>query len=419
MPVWGHDSSTARSFGPGAYVPTDDACTSALTPALAAASKTRRLPSTFTACSCSSSREGWMSHARCTTASAPRKIGSRSSRAMSAVTNRTRGSSMPAGRRAIRRSRRPSSPCAARQQARAHVARRAGDDELHDGGAGIGEAASARAVASRFCAAGATGRVRPLVAVVGVAVARARPRAHVPIRPRLPGYGEADVDDALRELGDHVVRAVLVARHDEAGDAVVGDRDAVVAGLGEHRVHPLEHALGDARRLADPRRRREHEDVGLQDPVADGGPLVPVALVGRDPGADVVVDDADGRDVDALGRERLGDHARQALGVGLLGDGFRVQFRNSARIIGAVPRVRLPLSLGVERAPGQLDDAFAAAGRDVEPAVWQNTASATPLAAASSSPEGPPTRPAGRGGWRTCRAPAARPACPSRRPWDT
>src|SRR4051794_41129389 len=48
------------------------------------------------------------------------------------------------------------------------------------------------------------------------------------------------------------------------------------------------------------------------------------------------------------------------------GDGFRVQFRNSARITGAVPRARLPLPLAVERAPGELGDALATAGRDVE-----------------------------------------------------
>jgi hypothetical protein len=46
--------------------------------------------------------------------------------------------------------------------------------------------------------------------------------------------------------------AVLVARHDDAGDAVVGDRTPLVVGLGEHRVHPLEGALADAGVLAEP-----------------------------------------------------------------------------------------------------------------------------------------------------------------------
>jgi hypothetical protein len=72
MPVVGHDSSTARSLGPGAYAPTEDAYTSAGTPALATASNTRCEPSTFVAWVAASSREGWISHARCTTQSAPR-----------------------------------------------------------------------------------------------------------------------------------------------------------------------------------------------------------------------------------------------------------------------------------------------------------------------------------------------------------
>ena len=44
-PSRGHDSSTARSFGPGEYTPTEEAWTSASTPAATAASNTRRDPS--------------------------------------------------------------------------------------------------------------------------------------------------------------------------------------------------------------------------------------------------------------------------------------------------------------------------------------------------------------------------------------
>jgi hypothetical protein len=40
MPVAGHVSSTNRSFGPGAYVPTDEAYTRAGTPAAIAARAT-------------------------------------------------------------------------------------------------------------------------------------------------------------------------------------------------------------------------------------------------------------------------------------------------------------------------------------------------------------------------------------------
>jgi hypothetical protein len=46
--VVGQLSSTPRSFGPGAYAPTEEAYTSLPTPAEAAAPNTRALPSTFT-----------------------------------------------------------------------------------------------------------------------------------------------------------------------------------------------------------------------------------------------------------------------------------------------------------------------------------------------------------------------------------
>src|SRR4051794_11123670 len=92
MPVAGHDSSTARSFGPAAYVPTDDAWTILGTAAAAAVSNTRRLPSTLVARVTDSSREGWINQARCTTASAPRNVGLRSAFAMSAWTQRVFGS---------------------------------------------------------------------------------------------------------------------------------------------------------------------------------------------------------------------------------------------------------------------------------------------------------------------------------------
>src|SRR4051812_41824053 len=85
MPPVGHDSSTARSFGPTEYAPTDDAYTKAGTPALPAALNTRALPSTFVARVTSSLREGWISQARWTTASAPENRGSRAPRVMSAA----------------------------------------------------------------------------------------------------------------------------------------------------------------------------------------------------------------------------------------------------------------------------------------------------------------------------------------------
>ena len=101
MPSVGHDSSTRRSFGPGEYAPTEDAYTSRGTPACATARKTLRLPSTLVARVTDSSRDGWISQARCTTASAPSKWRVRSSRDTSAVTHVVFGNSVAGRRRAI------------------------------------------------------------------------------------------------------------------------------------------------------------------------------------------------------------------------------------------------------------------------------------------------------------------------------
>src|SRR3954451_14368686 len=101
MPFVGHDSSTARSFGPGEYAPTEDAYTSAGTPALTVQEKTCCDPSTLVAYSAASSREGWISHARWTTQSAPRKCGTRSSRVMSDCTHSVFGQVACGVRRAI------------------------------------------------------------------------------------------------------------------------------------------------------------------------------------------------------------------------------------------------------------------------------------------------------------------------------
>ena len=74
--------------------PTEEAYTSERTPArtTACSKGTRRLPSTFTRRVIASSRPGWISHAKWMTASAPRKIGSRSLSATSAWTKRARPS---------------------------------------------------------------------------------------------------------------------------------------------------------------------------------------------------------------------------------------------------------------------------------------------------------------------------------------
>ncbi len=91
----------------------------------------------------------------------------------------------------------------------------------------------------------------------------------VPVGPRLPGHGEPHVDQPAGDLGDDVVGAIFVARDDATGDAVVGDGPAGVVGLSQHRVHALEHALGDTRGLPQPGWAREDEDLGGDDPLAD------------------------------------------------------------------------------------------------------------------------------------------------------
>ena len=68
--------------------------------AAAAAWNTRRLPSTFTRQVACRSRPGWISQARCTTASAPANTCSRGARATSAALHSTLGKRMPGMRRA-------------------------------------------------------------------------------------------------------------------------------------------------------------------------------------------------------------------------------------------------------------------------------------------------------------------------------
>src|SRR5829696_3458115 len=73
---------------------------SVLAPASFAALATRVLPSTFTIHCLVRSREGWITQASNTTASAPRKCGTRSSSTTSAVAHSTLGTVIPGNRRA-------------------------------------------------------------------------------------------------------------------------------------------------------------------------------------------------------------------------------------------------------------------------------------------------------------------------------
>ena len=64
-------SPRGTSSGAGEYAPTLEATTTCGTPARRAASRTRRVPATFTSCSRRRSWLGWIAHASWTTASAP------------------------------------------------------------------------------------------------------------------------------------------------------------------------------------------------------------------------------------------------------------------------------------------------------------------------------------------------------------
>lgn len=99
-------------------------------------------------------------------------------------------------------------------------------------------------------------------AAVVVEIVGAGTGAEVPVRPRLTGDGEPDVREGAADLTDHVMGAVLVAGDQHPGHPVVGDGATVAVGLAEHRVQPLEHALGDRRRAAQPCRRGDDQDLG-------------------------------------------------------------------------------------------------------------------------------------------------------------
>jgi hypothetical protein len=67
---------------------------------------------------------------------------------------------------------------------------------------------------------------------------------------------------------------------------------------------------------------RHHEDLRGQDPLADARPAVPIALVGGDARAHVVVHHSHDLRIHVMLLERRHDHAGECLGVRRLGGGF-------------------------------------------------------------------------------------------------
>jgi hypothetical protein len=127
---------------------------------------------------------------------------------------------------------------------------------------------------------------------------------------------------ALAGSGAAVVGTVLVAGDHDPGDLAVGERVAVVVGLRDHRVHPLQHPLSDAGRARHPGRRGDDEDLGVEDRLTDRWPLVSLPHVRFDPGHDRHVDRAQFAHLDVFLTQLVGDHFDERLGVGDLGARF-------------------------------------------------------------------------------------------------
>ena len=128
-----------------------------------------------------------------------------------------------------------------------------------------------------------------------------------------------------------------------------------VVDRGELGVEPLEHPLGDARHVAEPGGRDDHEDVGVDDPRAKCGPGVALAHVRLDARGDVEVDDphdvAVGPATGEAPEELLGHELAAGVlgGVlqcaveeedGLVGDAHVLPFVSSLPFLSAIRRAR-------------------------------------------------------------------------------
>ena len=154
---------------------------------------------------------------------------------------------------------------------------------------------------------------RDLVEVLEVDAAH---RLTDPVDGTAGGNREADVVETLHHLGRDVVGPVLVAHHADNGHAVPCDGAVLVVGLGDEGVESFQHHLTDARRMPEPDGGGEHEDLRVEDGCADGGPAVAVSLVGRDPEAHALVDDAErGGGLDVVAGELVTDQLDHALGA--------------------------------------------------------------------------------------------------------
>ena len=158
------------------------------------------------------------------------------------------------------------------------------------------------------CLHGRVDRIRNLREVLEIVAAH---RLAVPIHAALRGDREPHVGQRLREDADDVMRAVLVADHDRNSDPIEQRRPPGVVDLRQFGVKPFEHTLRDARRLAQPCRRREHENVGGQDALEERGPFVARTHVALHAGLQVMIDHAHGVPGDAVRRQLCDDETRE------------------------------------------------------------------------------------------------------------
>ncbi len=131
------------------------------------------------------------------------------------------------------------------------------------------------------------GAARWQVLVVRLVHSLANPVGHATGRDREP-----DIVEPLEQFGRDVVRAVLVANDRDDGHPVNGHHPAGGVDLAQERVETLKHALCVARWMTHPDRRPQHEDVGVEYPLAQRWPVVAVTLVRGHARKDSTIGDA-------------------------------------------------------------------------------------------------------------------------------
>lgn len=118
----------------------------------------------------------------------------------------------------------------------------------------------------------------------------------IPVGCALCRDAKSAVVQSLERIGDDRMCTVLVADYGNHGDLPEQDRNPVVIGAGRFRVQSFQGALSDARRVSQPRRRSEDEDICGHDFLGDTRPGVAAAHICFHTGHDVEVDEPDGVD---------------------------------------------------------------------------------------------------------------------------